>query len=249
MANEALMLVTSGPKKGKYVGINLDLFSGPDFQRIKGTLKNVRDHILFDSFRFKKATAWAPNDFDMFQVAFGQQTTVVNDSTLSYTKDESDTNLLGQGGALPSGDYFTVQSIMCKLAAPANEFTTPLNNTTTVDPTPVALAANTSIGASNLVLAFTENVTLKFIIDDQRTYENGTVDYFPQGFGYMGWAGGQEEGIAQNGGVLPRMLARPRHLRALQRFVLRIKNTKTLTIPVSSRFKAGFWGRLYVRVG
>lgn len=234
---------------GKFIGINLDLLSGPDFAKIKGRLKNVRDHVLFDSLRFKKTTAWAPGDFDLFQVAFGQTAQIANDATLSYAKDESDTNLQGNGGQLPSGDFFTVQSIMCSLAAPENEFTTPLNNTTTVDPTPVALAANTGIGGANLVLAFTQNVTLKFIVDDARQYENGTVDYFPQGFGYSGWAGSQEAGIAQNGGVLPRMLARPRHLRELQRFVLRIRNTKTLTIPVSCRFKLGLWGALYVPVG
>jgi hypothetical protein len=80
-------------------------------------------------------------------------------------------------------------------------------------------------------------------------YENGTVDYFPQGFGYSGWNGGGAGGIAQNGGVLPRMLARPRHLRDLQRFVIVLKNTKTLTVPVSCRMKVGLWGALYVPVG
>lgn len=229
--------------------INLDNMGAAQFAKIKGRLKNVRDHILFDSLRFNGATAWAQGEFKMFQVANGQQTGVANLLTSLYTKDDSDTNLQGQGGQLPSGDFFTVQSIMVKLAVPENEFTTQLQNTTTVNPTPLVTVVLVGSGADNQVLAMTENTTLSFIVDDARLYENGTVDYFPQGFGYSGWNGGGAGGIAQNGGVLPRMLARPRHLRDLQRFVIVLKNTKTLTVPVSCRMKVGLWGALYVPVG
>jgi len=234
---------------GAYVGINLDKLSGPDFARIKGRLKNVRDHVLFDSLRLKKATAWTPATFPMFQVAKGQQTTVANDATLGYLKDDSDTNLVGNGGQLPSGDYFTVQSIMVKMALPGNLFTTPLNNTSTIDATPLVTVALVGSGAETQVLAVTENVVLKFFVDDQRLYENGTIDYFPAGFGYSGWEGGGSGGIAQNGGILPRMLARPRHLRELQRFEIDLINTKTITLPVDGRLKVGLWGALYVPVG
>lgn len=234
--------------QGTYIGINLDQLSGQDFARIKGRLKNVRDHVLFDSLRLKGATAWAPAVQKMFQVANGQTTTVAN-TTDQYIKGDSDTNLVGNGGQLPSGDYFTVQSIMVKLAVPENEFTTPILNTTTVNPTPVATAANTGAGGANTVLCITENCTLKFLVDDTRLYENGTIDYFPQGFGYSGWNGGSEGGIAQNGGVLPRMLARPRHLRELQRFEIDLTNTATITVPISCRLKVGLWGALYVPVG
>jgi hypothetical protein len=234
---------------GQYVGINLDKLSGPDFARIKGRLKNVRDHVLFDCLRFKKATAWTPQIHKMFQTANGASTTVANDSTLSYLKDDSDTNLVGQGGSLPSGDFFTVQSIMVKMALPGNLFTTPLNNGTTIDATPAVTVALIGSGAETQVLAVTENVTLRFWVDDTRLYENGTVDYFPQGFGYTGWEGGGSGGIAQNGGILPRMLARPRHLRELQRFVIELTNTKMITLPVDGRLKVGLWGALYVPVG
>lgn len=236
-------------KSGKLIGINLDSLSGDQFARIKGKLKNVRDHILFDSLRFKPATAWNPNQFRMFQTANGQQTTVANDAATSYIKNDADTNLAGVGGQLPSGDYFTVQSIMVKVAVPENEYTTPLNGGSTINATPVALAANTGLGGANQVLAITENTTLQFFVDDQRLYENGTIDYFPQGFGYSGWNGSSEGGLAQNGGVLPRMLARPRHLLALQRFVILLTNTITLTLPASGRLKVGLWGALYVPVG
>lgn len=231
------------------IGINLDNLSGPDFAKIKGRLKNVRDHILFDSLRFKKATAWAPQVHKMFQTANGQATTVANDATLSYIKDDSDTNLVGNGGQLPSGDFFTVQSIMVKIAIAENEYTTSLNNTNVIDATPLVTVVLVGDGADTQVLAMTESCTLKFYVDDTRLYENGTLDYFPQGFGYTGWNGGGAGGMAQNGGVLPRMLARPRHLRELQRFVIEIQNTKTLTLPVSCRLKVGLWGALYVPVG
>lgn len=237
------------PNTGTYVGINLDELSGTDFQRIKGRLKNVRDHVLFDSLRYLGATAWAPNEFKMFQVANGQITNVANVAANQYIKDDSDTNLVGNGGQLPSGDFFTIQSIMVKLTVPENEFTTPLNNTAIVNPTPVVVVTFVGAGAANQVLAMTENTTLEFWIDDTRLYENGTIDYFPQGFGLSGWNGQGAGGIAQNGGVLPRMLARPRHLRELQRFMIKIKNTKTLTVPVSCRLKVGLWGALYVPVG
>lgn len=235
--------------QARYVGINLDLLSGTDFQRIKGKLKNVRDHILFDGLRFKKATAWTPQIHKMFQTANGQSTTVANDATLSYIKDDSDTNLVGNGGQLPSGDFFTVQSIMVKLAIPGNLFTTPLNNTATIDATPAVTVVLVGSGAETQLLAMTENVTLKFYVDDTRLYENGTIDYFPQGFGNTGWEGGGSGGMAQNGGVLPRMLARPRHLRELQRFVIELANTKTITLPADCRLKVGLWGALYVPVG
>lgn len=234
---------------GTYVGINLDELSGQQFAQIKGRLKNVRDHVLFDGLRFKGATAWAPQIHKLFQVANGQTQTVANDATLSYVKDDSDTNLVGNGGQLPSGDFFTVQSIMVKLAVPENEFTTQLNNTAIVNPTPVVVVTFVGGGGANQVLAMTENTTLKFWVDDTRLYENGTTDYFPQGFGYSGWNGQGAGGMAQNGGVLPRMLARPRHLRELQRFMIEIANTKTLTVPLSCRLKVGLWGALYVPVG
>lgn len=236
-------------RNGKLVGINLDQLSGPDFAKIKGRLKNVRDHILFDSLRFIGATAWAPGQFRMFQVANGQQTNVANNAALGYLKDDSDTNLVGNGGQLPSGDFFTVQSIMVKLAFPGNEFTTQLSNGSTINATPLVTVVLVGAGAETQLLAVSENVTLQFFVDDTRLYENGTVDYFPQGFGYSGWQGGGSGGIAQNGGVLPRMLARPRHLRELQRFVIMINNTKTITLPVSGRLKVGLWGALYVPVG
>lgn len=236
-------------KGGQLIGINLDKLSGPDFARIKGRLKNVRDHILFDSLRFVGATAWAPQIHKMFQVANGQQASVANVAATTYLKDDSDTNLVGNGGQLPSGDFFTVQSIMVKLAVAENEYTTPLAGGSTINATPLVTVALVGNGADTQVLAVTENVTLKFYVDDTRLYENGTIDYFPQGFGYSGWNGGGAGGIAQNGGVLPRMLARPRHLRELQRFVIEIANTKTITLPVSCRLKVGLWGALYVPVG
>lgn len=235
-------------RHGRLVGINLDQLSGPDFAKIKGRLKNVRDHILFDSLRIN-AAAWTPQIHKMFQVANGATTNVAN-AALQYIKDDSDTNLVGVGGQLPSGDFFTVQSIMVKFALPGNNFTTPLSNGSTIDATPALTVALVGSGAETTEIAVTENVTLKFWVDDTRLYENGTVDYFPQGFGYSGWQGGGSGGIAQNGGVLPRMLARPRHLRELQRFLIEVANTKTITVPVnSSRLKVGLWGALYVPVG
>lgn len=234
---------------GSYIGINLDKLSGPDFARIKGRLKNVRDHVLFDSLRFTKATAWTPQVHKMFQVPNGGQTSVANVAATTYLKDDSDTNLVGNGGQLPSGDFFTVQSIMVKHALPGNLFTTPLNGGSTIDATPLVTVALTGSGAETQVLAVTENVVLKFFVDDTRLYENGTIDYFPAGFGYSGWEGGGSGGIAQNGGILPRMLARPRHLRELQRFVIELANTKTITLPCDGRLKVGLWGALYVPVG
>lgn len=236
-------------RTGRLIGINLDNISADQFAKIKGKLKNVRDHVLFDSLRFKKATAWNPQTHKMFATPNGQQTTVANDSTLSYIKVDTDTNLVGNGGQLPSGDFFTVQSIMVKLAVAENEYTTSLNNTSTIDATPLVTVVLVGDGADTQVLAMTENTTLAFYVDDTRLYENGTIDYFPQGFGYSGWNGGGAGGIAQNGGVLPRMLARPRHLRELQRFVITLSNFVTLTVPVSCRLKVGLWGALYVPVG
>ncbi len=236
-------------RTGRLVGINLDNISGDQFARIKGKLKNVRDHVLFDSLRFTKATAWTPQTHKMFAIPNGQQTSVANVAATTYLKTDADTNLFGTGGSLPSGDFFTVQSIMVKVAIAENEYTTSLNGTATIDSTPLVTVVLVGDGADTQVLSMTENTTLAFWVDDTRLYENGTIDYFPQGFGYSGWNGGGAGGIAQNGGVLPRMLARPRHLRELQRFVITITNQITNTLPVSCRLKVGLWGALYVPVG
>jgi len=235
-------------RTGRFVGINLDNISADQFARIKGKLKNVRDHVLFDSLRFNGAQVWNPQVHKMFAVPQGQQTSVANQA-LNYNKVESDTNLVGNGGQLPSGDFFTVQSIMVKLAVPENEFTTQLSNAATINATPLVTVVLVGDGADTQVLAMTENTVLTFYVDDNRIYENGTIDYFPQGFGYSGWNGGGAGGMAQNGGVLPRMLARPRHLRELQRFSITLQNLVTLTVPVSCRLKVGLWGALYVPVG
>ncbi len=236
-------------RDGRFVGINLDNISGDQFSRIKGKLKNVRDHVLFDSLRFTKATAWTAQTHNMFAVPQGQQTSVANVAATVYLKTPADTNLVGQGGALPNGDFFTVQSIMVKVAVAENEYTTSLNGGAAIDATPLVTVVLVGDGADTQVLAMTENTTLEFWVDDTRLYENGTIDYFPQGFGYSGWNGGGAGGLAQNGGVLPRMLARPRHLREMQRFVIRIINQIALTVPVSCRLKVGLWGALYVPVG
>jgi hypothetical protein len=236
-------------KTGRFVGINLDNVSADQFAKIKGKLKNVRDHVLFDSLRFTKATAWAIQTHKMFAVPSGQQTSVANVAATTYLKSDADTNLVGNGGQLPSGDFFTVQSIMVKLAVAENEYTTSLNGGTAIDATPLVTVVLVGDGADTQVLAMTENTVLAFWVDDTRLYENGTIDYFPQGFGYSGWNGGGAGGIAQNGGILPRMLARPRHLRELQRFVITLANQVTLTVPVSCRLKVGLWGALYVPVG
>lgn len=236
-------------KDGRFIGINLDNTTSEQFAKIKGKLKNVRDHVLYDSLRFTKATAWAPNVFPMFAIPQGQQASVANVAATTYLKTAGDTNLVGQGGALPNGDFFTVQSIMVKVAVAENEYTTSLNGTAIIDATPLVTVVLVGDGADTQVLAMTENTTLAFWVDDTRLYENGTIDYFPQGFGYSGWNGGGAGGMAQNGGVLPRMLARPRHLREMQRFRIDITNLITLTVPVSCRLKVGLWGALYVPVG
>ena len=235
--------------RGRLIGINLDNVTAEGFSKIKGKLKNVRDHVLFDSLRLKPATAWAAQTFNMFAVANGNQTTLANDAATTYIKNDADTNLVGNGGQLPSGDYFTVQAIMVKLQVPENEDTTPLNGGSTINPTPVALAANTGAGGANQVRAITENTSIYFFVDDTRLYENGTIDYFPQGFGASGWNGSSQGGTAMNGGILPRMLARPRHLREMQRFVIKLTNWAAITVPVSCRLKVGLWGALYVPVG
>lgn len=247
---EANIVPYYNPSTGTYVGINLDELSSSDFAKIKGKLKNVRDHVLFDSIRFAGATAWAiGSNYQMFQVANGQIGSVANIPATTYVKTDADTNLVGNGGQLPSGDFFTVQSIMVKLTVPENEFTTELIGGSTINPTPEVVVTFVGGGGANQVLAMTENTTLKFWVDDTRLYENGTIDYFPQGFGLSGWNGQGAGGIAQNGGVLPRMLSRPRHLRQLQRFKVDIQNVVTMTVPLSCRLKVGLWGALYVPVG
>ena len=86
-------------RTGRFVSINLDNISAEGFAKFKGKLKNVRDHILYDSLRFTKATAWAPATFPMFSIPQNSQTSVANVAATTYLKTAADTNLVGQGGA------------------------------------------------------------------------------------------------------------------------------------------------------
>lgn len=234
--------------------INLDDLTGSEFRQIKGKLKQVRDHVLYDSLRFKAAAAWLQQTVTLFQIPQGQNTTVANDATLVYAKDASDTNLTGSGGMLSSGVSMVVQSIQVVYKVPALEFTVQNTNVAAINPTavlPAAVAAQQIpvSSADNVVLAVTENVNLRFRVDDSRDYENGTLDWFPAEIGNLGWSGGQQGGIAMNGGMKARYLSRVRHLRSMQRFSILLEVTKAITITISSRLKVGLVGTLYSPVG
>jgi hypothetical protein len=228
--------------------INLDDLSGPEFRQIKGKLKNVRDDVLFDSVRFKAAGAVPQGAVTLFSIPVGQGTALINDAALPYTKDESDTNMHGQGGLLGSGDQMVITSIQAVVACSANAFTTG-PAALTVDTTPVALAVNTSHGATNTVLGLTQNCRLRFRVDDARDYENGTLDFFPAEFGVTGFAGSQQEGVAQNGGLKARYLSRVRHLKSQQRFAVILEFTRPITTAAAGRIKIGLVGTKFTPVG
>lgn len=234
--------------------INLDDLTGNEFRQIKGKLKQVRDHVLFDSIRLKAAANLPQGSITLFAVPSGQNTAVANDAALVYGKDASDTNLTGQGGLLSSGQSMVVQSIQAVIKVPALEFTVQNTNVATINPTAVlpAAVAATQIpvsSADNLLLALSENISLRFRVDDSRDYENGTLDWFPAEIGQIGWSGGQQGGVAMNGGMKARYLSRVRHLKSLQRFSVILEVTKNITIPISCRIKIGLVGTLYSPVG
>jgi len=245
VTKQGIMKISDALREGL---INLDDLSGPEFRQIKGKLKNVRDDVLFDSGRFKAAGAIPQGAVTLFAVTVGNPTTLLNDVAVQYTKDESDTNMHGQGGLLGSGDQMVIASIQSMVACSANAFGT-APGAATVDCTPTALAVNTSAGATNTVLGIVQNCRLRFRVDDSRDYENGTLDFFPSEFGLTGFAGSQQEGVAQNGGLKARYLSRVRHLKSLQRFAIILEFTRAITTATAGRIKVGLVGTKYTPVG
>lgn len=251
VTQQGIMPITQALQTGL---INLDSLSGAEFRQIKGKLKQVRDHVLYDSVRIKAAAAVPQGNITLFQIPQGQNTSLANDAALTYAKDASDTNLTGTGGQLSSGHAMVVQSIQVVLKVPSLEFTVQNTNVASINPTailPAAVAAQQIpvSSATNQVLALTENINLRFRVDDSRDYENGTLDWFPAEIGQIGWAGGQQEGISMNGGMKARYLSRVRHLMSQQRFSVILEVTKNITCPISCRLKIGLVGTLYSPVG
>lgn len=228
--------------------INLDDLTGAEFRQIKGKLKNVRDDVLFDSVRYKANGDIPQGAITLFAQPVGTNTTLINDAAVPYAKDESDTNMHGQGGLLGSGDQMVIASIQALVKGSGNAFTTG-PGATTVDCTPVALAVNTSAGATNTVMGLTENCRLRFRVDDSRDYENGTLDFFPAEFGQTGYAGSSQEAMSQNGGLKARYLSRVRHLKSMQRFAVILEFTRLIKTATAGRIKVGLVGTKYTPVG
>jgi hypothetical protein len=235
-------------KGERLIGINLDNMTASEFSKIKGKLKGVQDHILYDTMRLVPG-AYAPGEVALFQQALGAAATPGNSAT-SFVKTEFDTNLEGNGGALPSGSSMVIESIEAELTVPAALNTTPIGTGSTINPT-----RSTDASSDNQVVALQSCVSLRFRVD-QRDYERGAIKFFPSQFGVIGFAGATGtaaaavvSGVASNSLGRCRPLSRPRHLESLQRFAVYLKNCATVTIVQGCEIRIALVGTLYTPVG
>lgn len=213
----------------------LDRLSPADIDALKGKiLKDCIDFCLYDTKYVKAATAVGLTAFTFFSVQKGATDYVLNDSAISYTKTQQETNMT-QAGQLARGRVLIVESIQCRVTVPGNLDVSlqSAGNTTLPNATGTAAtldATHSGIVMSNLEVAILNSLWLQ-MQTGEKTYEEGPAYQFPSEFGISGYAANFElgtvtagsnismnEGVANNGFGRCRTLRIPRVIVAGQNF-------------------------------
>lgn len=145
---------------------------------------------LYDVARVKAGTAFGQNEFELFAVPVGQQTTEMNGTT-QYTKTKIDTNM-SVSRQLPASQEAWITSIQVRVLISGN-----LDNTVQTGNN-LGLANDPGIGsdlvaaddvqATNLAQAALESIYLKFSYN-QTSFEEGPLYLFPSRYGVTGYSG------------------------------------------------------------
>lgn len=196
-------------------------------------VKQALDWCQYDTRYAKAAAALPATPFQAFQVAIGQQETLINDTAVTFAKSKNDTNMV-QGGQLERGQLLIVESIQACVTVLGNfDLTLQSTGNTTLPATlpgdNVTTAATAGSIATNLARAILRGLTLTLKVGNN-TFEEGPLIQFPSEFGMTGFGTSAftgtaqagiivpEDSVANNGFGQPRFLRFPRIIEAGQNF-------------------------------
>ena len=225
-----------GDFTGKRLGSSLGLTTASP--------KSVLDEELFYS-RFVDAGTLAAGTFKIFNNSVGQEEALCVANT-RYPLLDCDTNLVGQGGQLPEGFFFTCRYIEIRISMTNHNWTTPFagNNATTLNPLPDAAA---EFVADNQMQCVLENTTFTLFKNMQIPVISGLLSRFPQLSGIVGHTG-TADGMSQNS-IMARKSITPFTIESLQTYYgeWKICRPMTITAPFKIYFVLG--GTLFSPVG
>lgn len=231
---------------GVGLGSNLDGLKDHTVLFKDGSIKQVQDFVLYDTARVIIGTTLAAGvQFNFFSVPQGAQGATWN-TAAAFRKTYTDTNLWGQGGLLPKGNFMEIRSIQFQINVAAALDTTPLGSAATINGT-----RSTDASAENQLLAYQQTIYWRFKMDN-REYERGLAIHAPSsfyqaGFGYSG-ATTVEGGTFANG-TQGRQLNQFHYLNEMQPFVVEALPQATITNVQQVLVQCCLVGRLYTPVG
>lgn len=215
------------------------------------------DWYIYDTLRFKAATAMPTQPLKFFGLGIGQDAGIANASTERYTKTLSDTNLV-DGYRLQRGEVMIVDTIqICVEFSGSTDTTYPTSGAGAEEPTNTTAAA--AISSSNAISAICFQGAITFTVAN-KDYENGQLIQFPSEFGFSGWAGAgsgattavnaieNTEAHVNNGFGRPRYLRFPRMIPALTNFFVTLLWLQAFTNPRQFNLRCYLGGVLYRNV-
>lgn len=207
-----------------------------------GELKRVIDFVLYDTGRIIIGTTTTPtNTFTFFQNPVGSSQQALN-TTTTFRKTYTDTNLWGQGGQLPNGNYMEIRSIQFTVNLANALDTTPLGTAATINGT-----RSTDASAENQLLAYMQTGYWEFRMDNT-PYERGLIEqapssFFQNGNGYSG-ATTVAGGTVANG-MQGRELNQYHYLNEMQPFEVAFFPQATITNVQQVLLRCCLVGRLF----
>jgi hypothetical protein len=214
--------------------LTLDGLTGADLQKLGAdSLADVLGVRLFDTRRFKKATAFPKGEVSYFTVPVNQKQALANDSATEYLKTRIDTNNK-HAGQLPRGVTVKVMSLQARLII-TNTNDTAETAALVSDPTPLTSdEVTTNVG--NLIEAFMSSCYVEFKVGG-KTYEEGLLEHFPAKYGVSGFAGAADEAIVQNGFGRAWNFPIPRWIDAGRSFEVLVTNYNQFTVTRSCKLR------------
>lgn len=196
-------------------------------------VKQALDWCQYDT-RYAKAGAALPSQpFQAFQTQIGQLESLINDTTVTFTKTRQDTNMV-QAGQLERGQLLIIESIQACVTVLGNfDLTLQSSGNTTLPATlpgdNVTTAGTAGNIATNLARAILRGLTCVLKVGSNE-FESGPLIQFPSEFGMSGFGTSAftgtaqagiivpEDSVANNGFGQPRFLRFPRIIEAGQNF-------------------------------
>lgn len=218
---------------------------------------DVLDWYIYDTFRYKAATAMPTGEARFFQNGIGADVGIANAPTERYAKTRFDTNM-EDGIRLQRGEVMVVDTIqMCVEFSGSTDTTYPTSGAGAEEPTNTTAAA--AISSSNAISAICFQGYIQFTVGN-KDYERGQLIQFPSEFGFSGWAGAgsgattavnaieNTEAHVNNGFGQCRFLRWPRMIPSLTNFYVSLFWLQAFTNPRQFNLRCYLGGSLYRNV-